>query len=148
MSQYLFWRIFDLLNEMNVIYMLSHLKWVILFPIGNAFAVAVDPRGSQVHLISCNDFYNGEYLMYWMNNKWILISVLLGHENAIIVFPIGHHRLYAVVVRRWSNPSITAAARYVYFHVPLFVTANIGVLNEMHLIHMWKDIRKQLFFFL
>ena len=49
----------------------------------------------------------------------------LGPENAIIVFPIRHPWLYAVVVRRWSNPNITAAARYVYFHVPLFVTANI-----------------------
>jgi len=53
MSQYLFWRIFGLLNEMNVIYMLNHLKSVILFPIGNALAVAVDalvvgvPRTSQ-----------------------------------------------------------------------------------------------------
>jgi len=53
MSQYLFWRIFGLLNEMNVFYMLSHLKWVILFPIGNALTVAFNalvvgvPRTSQ-----------------------------------------------------------------------------------------------------
>ena len=56
--------------------------------------------------------------------------------------------LYAVVVRYWSNPSITAVARYVYFHVLLFVMANICVLYEMYFIHVWKVIRKQWFFFL
>jgi len=52
MSQYLFWRIFGLLNEINVIYMLGHLKLVILFPIGNALAVAVDALVVGVHRTS------------------------------------------------------------------------------------------------
>ena len=60
----------------------------------------------------------------------------LGHENAIIVFPIRHPWQYAVVVRRWSNPSITAAARYVFFMFHYLLRRTFGVFNEMHLIYM------------
>jgi len=82
------------------------------------------PRGSQVHLISYYDLCIGEYLMYWINKDWIQISMLLGHENAIFVFLIGHPWLFAVVVRRWSTQSITAAARYVFFSF-FIITAKI-----------------------
>ena len=47
-----------------------HILYTLFYIQKNALAVAVDalvvgvPRTSQVHLISCYDVYNGEYLMY------------------------------------------------------------------------------------
>ena len=51
---------------------------MILFPIGDALAGAVDarlwstpniPAAARYVFISCYDVYNGEYLLYLMNDK-------------------------------------------------------------------------------
>ena len=54
-----------------------------------------------------------------------MISTFKVIRTLLFFFHKEAHWLYAVVARHWRNPSIPAAAVYVYFHVLLLILAII-----------------------
>jgi len=87
-------------------------------------------------------------LLFQINNKQLICWREILYTPYILFSYRMSHWLNAFGAVRWWDPRIQAAARQVYFHVMLFIMANISLVNWMNYIGFLCNIRKQISVFL